>query len=529
MRDLVIPALNLALVSFVSLMLTARSFAAKNGYEINADAEFGRWVLRTLCLDYLRGLLSVEPIPGPRLMIQWGKSQLVSIVAALLIGIVVVFFTQPLQFIPVSALGIVLMYASWSLIDLRGLWNLRRRNKQAFRLAFFTFGCVLIIGVIQGIGLAVLLGLLQFLRTVFRPSEHLLGTDENGMIHSLGNTTDIKMVPGVLMYRFNSPLTYFNVAYFKRRVLNLVDGAALQPKWVVIDAVACFTYSDISVLATINELKRDLKGRQITLILAGRKTELTRWFKDSRPTMNDDDMILAPDLYLALRFIQSKESASESGGEVSLACPPTASKPHPLAIQRLFRNRDNQPGSPVRERQLRKPAQRGIKRMTRVVDKHRQEAGAPRQQVPRQKLVALRIAAILNQPRRQQQQGTEMIFRFILLHLKRDAVLTHPLAQREGRVAKQHGFAVQPDGTPRRSGQGIRANKQPLPGVRQRLIGRRGKGIGNGLQRFRRQGPVLNPFASGEGLHQRRGLLAVRSEIKQRAQHPGAERERFTM
>ena len=203
------------------------------------------------------------------------------------------------------------MYASWSLIDLRGLWNLRRRNKQAFRLAFFTFGCVLIIGVIQGIGLAVLLGLLQFLRTVFRPSEHLLGTDEEGMIHSLGNTTDIKMVPGVLMYRFNSPLTYFNVAYFKRRVLNLVDGAAIQPKWVVIDAVACFTYSDISVLATINELKRDLKGRQIKLILAGRKTELTRWFKDSRPTMNDDDMILAPDLYLALRFIQSKESASE--------------------------------------------------------------------------------------------------------------------------------------------------------------------------------------------------------------------------
>ena len=80
---------------------------------------------------------------------------------------------------------------------------------------------------------------------------------------------------------------------------------------VVIDAVSCFTYSDISVLATINELKRDLKGRQIKLILAGRKTELTRWFKESRPTMKDDDMILAPDLYLALRFIQSKESMSE--------------------------------------------------------------------------------------------------------------------------------------------------------------------------------------------------------------------------
>ncbi|HEM8096170.1 TPA: SulP family inorganic anion transporter, partial [Enterobacter roggenkampii] len=192
MRDLVIPALNLALVSFVSLMLTARSFAAKNGYEINADAEF-----RALGIaNIMSGLSQGFAISGAdsRTAVNdsvGGKSQLVSVVAALVIGIVVVFFTQPLQFIPVSALGIVLMYASWSLIDLRGLWNLRRRNKQAFRLAFFTFGCVLIIGVIQGIGLAVLLGLLQFLRTVFRPSEHLLGTDEEGMIHSLGNTTDI--------------------------------------------------------------------------------------------------------------------------------------------------------------------------------------------------------------------------------------------------------------------------------------------------------------------------------------------------
>ena len=227
-RDLLIPALNLALVSFVSLMLTARSFAAKNGYEINADAEF-----RALGgANLMSGLSQGFAISGAdsRTAVNdssGGKSQLVSVVAALIIGIVVVFFTQPLQFIPVSALGIVLIYASWSLIDLRGLWNLRRRNKPAFRLAFFTFGCVLIIGVIQGIGLAVLLGLLQFLRTVFRPTEHLLGIDENGMIHSLGNSTDVKMIPGVLMYRFNSPLTYFNVAYFKRRVLNLVDGAVL--------------------------------------------------------------------------------------------------------------------------------------------------------------------------------------------------------------------------------------------------------------------------------------------------------------
>ncbi|NDO82328.1 sodium-independent anion transporter [Citrobacter sp. NCU1] len=309
MRDLVIPALNLALISFVSLMLTARSFAAKNGYGINADVEF-----RALGIaNIMSGLSQGFAISGAdsRTAVNdanGGKSQLVSIIAALVIAIIVFFFTEPLKYIPVSALGVVLIYASWSLIDLRGLWGLRKRNKPAFRLACFTFVCVLLIGVLQGIGLAVLLGLLQFLRTVFRPTEQLLGTDENGMIHSLGNTNDIKMVPGVMMYRFNSPLTYFNAAYFKRRILNLVDGAAFEPKWVVIDAVACFTHPDISVLATIDELINELQTRKIMLVLAGRKTELTRWFTEHRPMMDESNIIFTPDLYLALRLIQSKDS-----------------------------------------------------------------------------------------------------------------------------------------------------------------------------------------------------------------------------
>ncbi|SUB82896.1 Probable sulfate transporter Rv1739c/MT1781 [Pragia fontium] len=309
-RELVIPALNLALISFVSLMLTARSFAAKNGYDIEADAEF-----RALGIaNIMSGLSQGFAISGAdsRTAVNdanGGKSQLVSIIAALVIGLVVIFFTQPLQYIPVSALGVVLVYAAWSLMDLKGIWNLRRRNRQAFSLAIFTFVCVLLIGVIQGIGLAVLLGLLQFLRTVFRPTEQLLGVNEDGMIHSLGNTNTIKAVPGVMMYRFNSPLTYFNVAYFKRRILNLVDSTPFQPRWVVIDAVASFTYADISVLASIDELKRDLKIRQVKLVLAGRRTELTRWFKDNRPAMKEEDILLVPDLYLALKLIQSKESA----------------------------------------------------------------------------------------------------------------------------------------------------------------------------------------------------------------------------
>ena len=124
----------------------------------------------------------------------------------------------------------------------------------------------------------------------------------------MGNNNGVKAVPGVMMYRFNSPLTYFNVAYFKRRILNLVDGTPFQPRWVVVDAVASFTHADISVLAAIDELKRDLLQRNVKLVLARRRTELTRWFRINR-LGRDKELILVPDLYLALKLIQSKEQA----------------------------------------------------------------------------------------------------------------------------------------------------------------------------------------------------------------------------
>ncbi|ELM3740279.1 SulP family inorganic anion transporter [Yersinia ruckeri] len=312
LRDMVIPALNLAVVSFVSMMLTARSFATKNGYEVDADAE-----LRALGVTNIVSALSQGfAISGASTRTavndaNHGKSQLVSIIAALAIAVVLFFLTAPLQFIPVAALGVILIYAAWSLLSFKSIWQLRKRNIQAFSLAIFTFISVVLVGVISGIGLAVLLGLLQFLRTVFRPTEQLLGVNSEGMIHSMGNNNGIKAVPGMMIYRFNSPLTYFNVAYFKRRILNLVDSTPHPADWVVIDAVASFTYADISVLAAVDELKRDLKQRNIKLVLAGRRTELTRWFRLNRLKSQDHDLILVPDLYLALKLIQSKQRVEE--------------------------------------------------------------------------------------------------------------------------------------------------------------------------------------------------------------------------
>lgn len=314
-RELVVPALNLAIVSFVSMMLTARSFAAKNGYDIDADKEFRALGIANLASALSQGFAvsgadsrtAVNDDSG-------GKTQLVSIIAAAIIGVIALFLTAPLEFIPSAALGIVLIIASVHLLDLKAVWQLKLKDKQAFYLASATLFAVLFIGVIPGITLAVLLGLFQFIRTVMRPSDTILGVDIKGVVRSLDETDKAKAVQGVFIYRFNSPLTYFNASYFKRRLLEQYARQKDDTQCVIIDAVPCFTHLDLSVMAMLADLDVIFKKRGIRLELAGRKRQLLSWFKTAGIASGKDGIYIHSDLYIALQ----KNSVSQHVEEVTI-------------------------------------------------------------------------------------------------------------------------------------------------------------------------------------------------------------------
>ncbi|MAY58753.1 MULTISPECIES: SulP family inorganic anion transporter [unclassified Pseudoalteromonas] len=314
-RELVVPALNLAIVSFVSMMLTARSFAAKNGYDIDADKEFRALGIANLASALSQGFAvsgadsrtAVNDDSG-------GKTQLVSIIAAAIIGVIALFLTAPLEFIPSAALGIVLIIASVHLLDLKAVWQLKFKDKQAFYLASATLFAVLFIGVIPGITLAVLLGLFQFIRTVMRPSDTILGVDIKGVVRSLDETDKAKAVQGVFIYRFNSPLTYFNASYFKRRLLEQYARQKEDTQCVIIDAVPCFTHLDLSVMAMLADLDVIFKKRGIRLELAGRKRQLLSWFKTAGIASGKDGIYIHSDLYIALQ----KNSVSQHVDEVTM-------------------------------------------------------------------------------------------------------------------------------------------------------------------------------------------------------------------
>jgi high affinity sulfate transporter 1 len=309
-RELVMPALNLAIVSFVSMMLTARSFAAKNGYDIDADKEFMALGMANFASALSQGFAvsgadsrtAVNDAYG-------GKTQLVSIIAALIIAIIAIFLTAPLEFIPSAALGVVLIIASLHLLDLKAIWLLRLKDRQAFYLTLITLFAVLFIGVIPGITLAVLLGLFQFIRTVMRPTDHILGVDVKGVVRSLDSSDKAKAVDGIFIYRFNSPLTYFNSSFFKRRLLEQYARQKDDIQCVIIDAVPCFTHLDLSVMAMLDDLNTIFRKRGVRLELAGRKRQLLGWFEKAEIKSGVDGIFVHSDLYLALRINQSKHES----------------------------------------------------------------------------------------------------------------------------------------------------------------------------------------------------------------------------
>ena len=271
-------AAGLALVSFSSLMLTARSFAAKNGYDIDADQDFAALGAANIASAVSQGF-AVSGADSRTAMSNeaGGRTHAVGLVAAAAVALVLLFFTAPLQYVPIAALGAVLIAAAISLIDFGSLRLFYRIDRTEALLSVLATLGVVAVGAVNAILFAVVLALLRFIRLVSRPSVEILGKVEGFPgFHSLVRHEDGKSVPGLLLFRFNAPITFFNAPYFKREVLRAVDEAGSGLHHVVIDLLPV-TSIDATGLMTIAELATALNARGIGLNAAGRLTEWNIW------------------------------------------------------------------------------------------------------------------------------------------------------------------------------------------------------------------------------------------------------------
>ncbi len=280
-NDIFSAAAGLVLVSFTSGVLTAKSFARRNGYEIDANQEligFGACNLAS-------GLAQGFPVTGAdsRTAVNnamGGKTQMVGLVAGGAMLLVLVYLTAPLAHVPATALAAVILVSAVGLFDLNDLRMLYRMSYREFLMSVITTLGVLVLGVLPGILLAVGLSLIWLLSVESRPNDAVLGRVKGQKgFHNIADYPEAKTIPGLLLYRFESNLVFYNADYMKSRVRAIVAAQKTPVEWLVLDASA-INIVDATGLRKFDELRQELAAMGVSVYVARLRRHLGRFFNE---------------------------------------------------------------------------------------------------------------------------------------------------------------------------------------------------------------------------------------------------------
>jgi high affinity sulfate transporter 1 len=271
--SLAFSACGIVLVSFCSMMPTARGFAAKNGYRIDANQDFIALGFSNLASGLGQGFVvsgadsrtAVGDAAG-------GKTQVTSLVAAVAIAAVLMFLTAPLAYLPRAALAAIVISAVIGLFDIVPLAYYYRVSGAEFAFSIVATLGVITLGVLPGIVIAVGLALLRLLSLAANPHDAVLGIvdDPNGGYAS--DEPHARRIPGLTIYRYNASIVFFNADHLKDRVHALL--AESPPSWLLIDAGPSLVL-DVTGAEALETLRRELADRGIVLAIA-RPTGLFR-------------------------------------------------------------------------------------------------------------------------------------------------------------------------------------------------------------------------------------------------------------
>ena len=260
--------IGIALLTYTEGILLARAFAAKNGYEVNANQELAALGFA----DVFAGLFQGFAITGSqsRTTINdsaGGKTQVASLAAAVTLVVFLLFLTPVIARLPVVALAAILTCGGFSLVEFDVMKRIYKFYPRAAILAAITTLGVLAAGVVPGILIGVVISLLGLINRISRPPDAVLRQVPGHGFHDLGDDAVGKTVPGLLVYRFYAPLLFSNAGYFVERVRELIASNPTPVKWFLMDAQA-MTDIDVTATETLRDLHKELKGRGISLKIA---------------------------------------------------------------------------------------------------------------------------------------------------------------------------------------------------------------------------------------------------------------------
>ncbi|MEI7814049.1 MAG: SulP family inorganic anion transporter [Coriobacteriia bacterium] len=265
---LVTTAGSLFLVILAQSAATSRAYAVKYTDEFDEDVDLVGLSLSNVAAG-LSGTFPVNGSPTKTEMVDeaGGRSQISQLTTAVIVLMVLLFFTKPLSFMPSAVLSTVVFIIGVKLVDLKGMKSILAERRDEFWIASFTAAIVVFVGVEQGIFLAMALSVLVHMRHSYRPTNLLMvreGASKELRFSPVDSGT--QMLPGVVFYHFGADLYFANAATFAEQVHRIVADAETPVEVVVVDFSAVGDI-DFSAAFMLRKLIGALKEQKVTLML----------------------------------------------------------------------------------------------------------------------------------------------------------------------------------------------------------------------------------------------------------------------
>ncbi|MFJ2689238.1 SulP family inorganic anion transporter [Pseudomonas sp. NPDC087336] len=269
-----------ALVSFADTSVLSRVYAARTRTYVNPNQEMAGLGFANLAAGFFQGFpISSSSSRTPVAEAAGAKTQLTGVVGALAVAVLLMVAPNLLQDLPNSALAAVVIASAIGLIEVADLRRIYRIQRWEFWLSIACTIGVAVFGAIEGIALAIVIAVIEFLWDGWRPYSAVLGQAEGVKgYHDIQRYPHARLIPGLVLFRWDAPLFFANAELFNERVLDAVAASPTPVRWLVV-AAEPVTSVDVTSADMLAELDDTLHAAGIKLCVAEMKDPVKDKFK----------------------------------------------------------------------------------------------------------------------------------------------------------------------------------------------------------------------------------------------------------
>ncbi|WP_395022469.1 SulP family inorganic anion transporter [Dongia sp.] len=258
-----------AMVSFADTSVLSRTYAARLKSPVDPNQEMVGLGAANFAAGFFQGFpISSSSSRTPVAEAAGARTQLTGVVGAIAVALLLVFAPNLLADLPSAALAAVVIASAIGLFEFGDLVRIYRIQRWEFWLSIVCFAGVAVFGAIPGIGIAVVLAVIEFLWDGWRPHSAILGRAEGIKgYHDITRYPDARRVPGLVLFRWDAPLFFANAELFRERVLEVIATAPTPTRWLVI-AAEPVTSVDVTANDSLAELVKSLQEAGVALRFA---------------------------------------------------------------------------------------------------------------------------------------------------------------------------------------------------------------------------------------------------------------------